>query len=185
MREFLETIEDQLRRLAAEGNDSVPLDDESVAILRRMASSVSVSSAKAGRSPGVLRSDAEKNFVDDVEEVKFLSNTDLSESIMKPNKEKSARGEKITVKQNFSGVAPIPEPQAFNLPDAGKTERWNALREIVLGDKVCAQHVKPGKKNSFWSGKFECKNILLRRSPRSRRRNSGRAICGQGGAIAY
>ena len=29
MREFLETIEDQLRRLAAEGNDSVPLDDES------------------------------------------------------------------------------------------------------------------------------------------------------------
>ena len=101
-----------------------------------MASSVSVSSAKAGRSPGVLRSDAEKNFVDDVEEVKFLSNTDLSESIMKPNKEKSARGEKITVKQNFSGVAPIPEPQAFNLPDAGKTERWNALREIVLGDKV-------------------------------------------------
>lgn len=60
MREFLETIEDQLRRLAAEGNDSVPLDDESVAILRRMASSVSVSSAKAGRSPGVLRSDAEK-----------------------------------------------------------------------------------------------------------------------------
>lgn len=84
--------------------------------------------------------------MDDVEEVKFLSNTDLSESIMKPNKEKSARGEKITVKQNFSGVAPIPEPQAFNLPDAGKTERWNALREIVLGDKVCAQHVKPGKK---------------------------------------
>lgn len=61
MREFLETIEDQLRRLAAEGNDSVPLDDESVAILRRMASSVSVSSAKAGRSPAYCAVTRKKN----------------------------------------------------------------------------------------------------------------------------
>ncbi|MFR6033363.1 MAG: hypothetical protein ACLUKN_09440 [Bacilli bacterium] len=99
MREFLETIEDQLRRLAAEGNDSVPLDDESVAILRRMASSVSVSSAKAGRSLSVLRSDAEK-FRGRCGGVKFLSNTDLSESIMKPNKEKS-RGAKNNGKAKF------------------------------------------------------------------------------------
>lgn len=183
MREFLETIEDQLRRLAAEGNDSVPLDDESVAILRRMASSVSVSSAKAGRSPGVLRSDAEKNFVDDVEEVKFLSNTDLSESIMKPNKEKSARGEKITVKQNFSGVAPIPEPQAFTLPDAGKTERWNALREIVLGDKVCAQHVKPGKKIVFGVGNLNAKIFFCGEAPGADEEIQGEPFVGKAGQL--
>ena len=36
MKEFLETIADELKRMLGEGADSVPLDDDSVRILRRM-----------------------------------------------------------------------------------------------------------------------------------------------------
>ena len=98
-------------------------------------------------------------------------------------KEKSARGEKITVKQNFSGVAPIPEPQAFNLPDAGKTERWNALREIVLGDKVCAQHVKPGKKIVFGVGNLNAKIFFCGEAPGADEEIQGEPFVGKAGQL--
>ena len=62
MREIFETLADELRRASAEGNGFVSLDDESLAILRKFADSANASA---------------DGFVDDVEEVKFVSKTEV------------------------------------------------------------------------------------------------------------
>ena len=66
MKEIFETLSDELRRVAAEGDDFVALDDESLGILKKLSSHLS---PDAGR--------AEEDFVDDVEEVKFVSAEDF------------------------------------------------------------------------------------------------------------
>ncbi len=183
MREFLETIEEQLLRLSAEGNDTVALDDESVEILKRMASSIGNSGDRAGRMSRRAHEKKEENFVDDVEEVKFLSNADLSESIMNQNKEKGAQAGRVVVKRSFEGIAPIPNPTPFTLPDGDKVVRWNALRDIVLGDKVCAQHLKPGKKIVFGIGNLDAKIFFCGEAPGADEEIQGEPFVGKAGQL--
>lgn len=66
MKEFLETIADELKRMLGEGADSVPLDDDSVRILRRMQADELAAEMRSG-----ISSDGEP------EEVKFASAEDL------------------------------------------------------------------------------------------------------------
>ena len=167
MKEIFETLSDELRRVAAEGDDFVALDDESLGILKKLSSHL---------SPDVGR--AEEDFVDDVEEVKFVSAEDFGAIEKAAEKQK-----KIKIVNNSINIKPIPLPSEFTLPQGDKQTRWNALRDIVLSDKVCAEHIRPEKKIVFGVGNLDAKIFFCGEAPGADEEIQGEPFVGKAGQL--
>ena len=163
MREIFETLADELRRASAEGNGFVSLDDESLAILRKFADSANASA---------------DGFVDDVEEVKFVSKTEVEKVKVVKEVEK-----KVKVVDKSLDIAPIPNPTPFKLPEGDKQTRWNALREIVLSDKVCAEHLRPEKHIVFGVGNLDAKIFFCGEAPGADEEIQGEPFVGKAGQL--
>jgi len=191
MNEFLETIKDQLRRFAAEGSDTVSLDDSSVEILRKLAGN-GVSNAEIQQSDlstGVderksqPRKSVVENFVDNVEEVKFVSKVELSTKDDSPVKLSKLKVKKTVKDIEEIQIAPIPMPTPFELPQGDKKTRWLALKEIVLNDKVCLEHVKPTKKIVFGVGNLDAKIFFCGEAPGGDEETIGEPFVGKAGQL--
>ena len=166
MREIFETLADELRRASAEGDGFVSLDDESIAILKKFAN------AKP------LATSGEAGFVDDVEEVKFVSQTEVEKTKFVKEVEK-----KVKVVDKNMDIAPIPNPTPFKLPEGDKQTRWNALKEIVLSDKVCAEHLRPEKKIVFGVGNLDAKIFFCGEAPGADEEIQGEPFVGKAGQL--
>lgn len=149
MKEFLETVADELRRMLNEGCETVALDDDSLKILRRM---------NAEELAAEMR--AEIPSEDEPEEVKFAGVDDL-----KIESKKEQPRERTKIVKNTPNYGTIPPPTPFKLPDATPSEKWSALRDIVLSDPICNAHVKPGKKVVFGVGNLSAKIFFCGEAP--------------------
>ena len=165
MREIFETLADELRRASAEGDGFVSLDDESIAILKKFADA----------KPLAMGDDT---FVDDVEEVKFVSQTEVQKTRVVKEVEK-----KVKVVDKNMDIAPIPNPTPFKLPEGDKQTRWNALKEIVLSDKVCAEHLRPEKKIVFGVGNLDAKIFFCGEAPGADEEIQGEPFVGKAGQL--
>jgi len=162
VREILETIADELRRESAEGDGYVPLDDEALAVLRKLASS-------AGGESG--------DFVDDVEEVKFAAPSAVNLSEIKEE------SKKVKIVKSGEETSDIPNPKPFELPEGGKQERWEALKNIVLSDAECARHLRPEKKIVFGVGNLDAKIFFCGEAPGADEEVIGEPFVGKAGQL--
>lgn len=167
MKEFLETIADELKRMLGEGADSVPLDDDSVRILRRMQADELAAEMRSG-----ISSDGEP------EEVKFASAEDLK---IEAKKEYAPKQVKIVA--STPQPRTIPDPKPFELPDGSPAEKWEALRDLVLSDPVCNAHVKPGKKVVFGIGNLSAKIFFCGEAPGADEEIQGVPFVGRAGQL--
>lgn len=167
MKEFLETIADELKRMLGEGADSVPLDDDSVRILRRMQADELAAEMRSG-----ISSDGEP------EEVKFASAEDLK---IEAKKEYAPKQVKIVASTPQPRTIPAPKP--FELPDGSPAEKWEALRDLVLSDPVCNAHVKPGKKVVFGIGNLSAKIFFCGEAPGADEEIQGVPFVGRAGQL--
>ncbi len=167
MKEFLETIADELKRMLGEGADSVPLDDDSVRILRRMQADELAAEMRSG-----ISSDGEP------EEVKFASAEDLK---IEAKKEYAPKQVKIVASTPQPRTIPAPKP--FELPDGSPAEKWEALRDLVLADPVCNAHVKPGKKVVFGIGNLSAKIFFCGEAPGADEEIQGVPFVGRAGQL--
>lgn len=165
MREIFETLADELRRASAEGNGYVSLDDESIEILRKYAEARPLS-------------DTDETFVDNIEEVKFVSKNEVEKIDTVKEIEK-----KVKVVDKSIDIAPIPNPKPFTLPEGDKQTRWNALRDIVLSDKVCAEHLRPEKKIVFGVGNLDAKIFFCGEAPGADEEIQGEPFVGKAGQL--
>ena len=143
MKEIIETISDELRRIASEGDAFVSLDDKSVEILKKLAGAAA-QEAPQRAAPSQARPQKKavpEEFVDDVKPMEFVSEVDMVKLDGKDDAPK-----KVKIVENIDGIAAIPKPKPFELPEGGKREQWEWLRDRVLNDPVCHEHLKPGKK---------------------------------------
>ncbi len=168
MREVLQTFSDEFKRRSANGEDTIGLTDESLTILRRLASKLSQGDES----------------LEEVEEVVFASAEDsvIVEQEMKKAPKKKMR---IASAPNIAGldIKPIPEPTPFNLPEGTKQERWNWLRDKVLNDTVCHEHLHEGKQVVFGVGNLDAKIFFCGEAPGAEEETQGVPFVGKAGQL--
>jgi uracil-DNA glycosylase family 4 len=136
MRNALNAIADELRRLKAAGVDAVPVTDEGLRRLR---------AAHERLQPAAM--------ADTTEAVAVAAGTAL------------------------------PAPPAIKLPDGDKSARWTALRDMVLNDPVCREHVRPGKKVVFGVGALDADILFVGEAPGAEEEVQGEPFVGPAGQL--
>ncbi len=154
MREALEAITDELRRLKAEGVNAVAVSEESLAQLREAVQAVKTQSVEEPAEPAKAPTSATRP------------------SYQTP---KSAAP---------TGTAPIPaQTPVVKLPEGDKQTRWNALRDLVLNDPVCRAHVRPGKQVVLGVGSLEAKIVFCGEAPGADEEVQGEPFVGPAGQL--
>ncbi|MFP4540206.1 MAG: uracil-DNA glycosylase [Opitutales bacterium] len=80
-------------------------------------------------------------------------------------------------------TAPIPPPPKVVLPEGSREERWAWLRDQVLGDLVCQEHVKPGKQVVFGVGSIEAEILFCGEAPGAEEETQGEPFVGPAGEL--
>ena len=164
MKEAIWALEDELKRLQAEGCEGLSIDDSALEALAKFA----------------RRSDGQE-LPDTPELVKFAQKIDFNPKKLEERRQVMPRKAKV-VADGFQ-IAEIPSPKAFKLPDGDKAARWNALRDIVLGDEVCAQHLRPGKKIVFGIGNLDADIFFCGEAPGADEEIQGEPFVGKAGQL--
>lgn len=166
MREIFETLGDELRRRLVNGETEIDISDESLKILRKLAS-------------------ADAADLDEVKAVEFASAADAVkavEDIKQEQKKKIVVSKKIA-EQNVAGIAPIPAPTLFALPQGTKQQQWDFLREKVLSDPVCKEHLHPNKQIVFGVGNLDAKIFFCGEAPGADEETQGEPFVGKAGQL--
>jgi len=77
----------------------------------------------------------------------------------------------------------LPGPPVVSLPAGDKRTRWTALRDRVLGDKVCRAHVRAGKQVVFGVGDPAAKIFFCGEAPGAEEEQQGEPFVGPAGQL--
>ena len=157
----------ELKRLRAEGEEALPIGEEAVESLAKF--------ARAADGQEVVETPEEIKFAKDVE-------INLKEEAKKL-KEGAAGKIKIVVRGGDFEIDQIPAPKPFVLPGGSKREKWEALREIVLGDEVCNAHLHPEKKVVFGVGNLDADIFFCGEAPGADEEIQGEPFVGKAGQL--
>jgi len=135
MRNALNAIADELRRLKTAGVDTVPVTDEGLRRLRAAHERLRAA-AVAGTTAAAVATESA-----------------------------------------------LPAPPTIELPAGDKYVRWAALRDIVLNDPVCREHVRPGKKVVFGVGALEADIMFVGEAPGAEEEVQGEPFVGPAGQL--
>ena len=170
-REQLLALNEELRRLKAEGRRTVSVSEEALATLRT--SLADEPEEEAGRSG--FATDA--GYVPTRVEMSGVK-PDLQQEIRKYSPATPAPAAVVAK----PAAAPMPAA-TFSLPEGDKTTRWNALREIVLNDKVCKERVYPGKQIVFGVGSVDASIMFVGEAPGGDEEIQGEPFVGRAGQL--
>lgn len=170
MREALDALTEELRRLKAEGVRGMPVSEEALVQLRAVvdqarrggdaSSRAAVVAAPAASAPSVAYPPAES----------------IAPVVPKP----AAR----TGSALPAGIAPVPAtPPVVALPAGDKRTKWAALKQQVLNDPVCLAHVRPGKKVVFGVGDLDAKIFFCGEAPGADEEIQGEPFVGAAGQL--
>ncbi len=156
VREHLLALNDELRRLKADGCRSLTVSEDNLAALR-----------EAVRS--AVGEEAEPEPVSAVAEPPQVSAEQPAVAV--PPLTKSA-------------AAPIPSAApVVLLPEGDKRTRWEALREQVLNNPVCRSHVRPGKKVVLGVGSLDAAIFFCGEAPGAEEEIQGEPFVGPAGQL--
>ncbi|MDP0494641.1 MAG: uracil-DNA glycosylase [Verrucomicrobiota bacterium JB024] len=80
-------------------------------------------------------------------------------------------------------VKPIPAPTPFTLPGGDKQSRWDWLKDKVMNDPVCREHVKPGKKLVLGVGSLDADIFFCGEAPGADEETQGEPFVGAAGQL--
>ena len=165
-REQLLALNEELRRLKADGRRTVSVSEESLATLR-----------------ATLADEPDEAYADAPAPAGAVREAFVPTPSRQPEPTFAARAP-------VSAPAPVaPKPAAplpaatFTLPEGDKATRWNALREIVLNDKVCKEHIHPGKRVVFGVGSVEASIMFVGEAPGGDEEDQGEPFVGRAGQL--
>jgi uracil-DNA glycosylase family 4 len=156
MRRSLAAITSELQRLKAEGNRTVSIPAESVALLR-WAMAKWAPSAAAGPSP-----------------------VPASAGAPVPVPAPVAKVPAVAVPKIESKLPPSP---VVTLPAGDKLARWAALRERVLSDPTCRENVRPGCQVVFGVGNIDARIMFVGEAPGAEEEQQGEPFVGPAGQL--
>ncbi len=165
MRQALQALTDELRRLKNAGVKTVAVSDESVAALHRIVE------ARAKATPGAARSQP-------AELPKPAPAPQPAPKLYEPPPPKPRAAPAEATDPSIPA-----EPPAVVLPTGDKASRWAALREIVLQDATCCAHVRPGKKVVLGVGSLDARIMFVGEAPGAEEEVQGEPFVGPAGQL--
>lgn len=194
MKEIAKTLRDELKRIVAEGNEFIALDDDSVGKLKYLASEIAPKQAKQEQSVKKITIQKREEIRDSeldaltnetFSEIKFETKIDMEK--LKPQTE-DAGTRKLKISRSTSpssslNIAPIPPAKPFQLPEGNKRTKWEFLRDKVLSDEVCNAHIKPEKKVVFGVGNLDAKIFFCGEAPGADEEIQGEPFVGRAGQL--
>lgn len=154
MRASLTAITEELQRLKAAGVRAVPVTDETI---RRLRAQVE------GRRAGDAGS--------------------TTPNVQPEPPRRTAPDATPAERPRPAPAATLPPPPEVNLPAGDKATRWAALREQVLNDPVCRDHVKPGKQVVFGVGNIDARILFVGEAPGAEEEVQGEPFVGPAGQL--
>lgn len=197
MRAELEAVVDELKRWRDAGQEAVYLQPGTLEAIRAKVGEIRAAAppeslpdnqraetapafeAKSGASSGGPRRPRIKQDADIIKD--FISQS-AGES--KAPAKKAAKKSAEAPNQGLpKGVKPIPEPTPFELPEGDKQTQWDWLRDKVLGDEVCNEHLRPGKKVVFGVGDLDADIFFCGEAPGEDEEIQGEPFVGKAGQL--
>lgn len=159
VRDQLLALNEELRRLKAEGRRSVSVTDESIAELR-----AAIDGSRSGFTPDIP-----------------TTVTHAEVSGIKPDLLETSTPARVSVAPKAASALPAPAP--IVLPEGDKLTRWTALRDRVLNDSVCLARVFPGKKVVFGVGNLDAAIMFVGEAPGGDEEDQGEPFVGRAGQL--
>ncbi len=157
MRSQLEAIVEELKRLKREGVEGVYVEDSTLEQLRAMVANRTESEA-ASAAPAT--------------------------AAMPKGPALGSRAGTVALNQKGLPIAPIPkDPPEVVLPEGDKGMRWEALRQQVLNDPVCIEHLNPGAQVVFGLGDIDADIFFCGEAPGGDEEKQGEPFVGRAGEL--
>lgn len=181
MRSQIESLIDELKRLKQEGVEGVYIGDSTLADLR--------ASVGVPNQAGTARAKKESPSAPvqpNISKKQAPVGESLEAMVKQAPAKAAASAAKTQVALNQQGnpIAPIPEtPPEVELPAGDKETRWNALKELVLNDPVCQEHLNPGGQVVFGVGSPEAEIFFCGEAPGGDEEKQGEPFVGRAGEL--
>ncbi|WP_269537674.1 uracil-DNA glycosylase [Cerasicoccus fimbriatus] len=206
MRAQLEAVVEELKRWRDAGQGSVYLEPGTLDALRAKVGEIRAA-APAGSLPDPEASSGQGRKVEpafeaqhqhgqsrrprikqDADVIKdFIANAEKPQSASKPS---TRSGQGVAAKKAAQkgqglpeGVKEIPAPTPFELPEGDKQAQWDWLREKVLTDEVCNEHLRPGKQVVFGVGNLDADIFFCGEAPGEDEEIQGEPFVGKAGQL--
>jgi uracil-DNA glycosylase len=173
MKESLEIVVEELRRLKAEGVTRVHVSDASMTALRQQVARKrkdAGATAPASSSGSAASAAPERRNRADI-----LMNDQGKLPDLKVSTEVA-----VTAVSTPKGTI-LPPPPKVQLPDGDKKVRWDALRDLVLGCPTCNKQVKPGCQVVFGIGSLDADIFFVGEAPGAEEEIAGEPFVGKAG----
>ena len=182
MRAVLQAISDELLRLRAEGETTVPVTEQTLADLRalvksRIAASApeptpsSVSAAASAPAPARRESAVAPAFA-----------SFLAADKGKPAPVAASASARVVLAPAPVAAA-LPAPPIVTLPAGDKAARWAALKELATTNPTCLANVRPGKKAVLGVGSLDAKIFFVGEAPGAEEEIRGEPFVGPAGEL--
>ncbi len=185
MREMLEAVSAELKRLRWEGVDAVYVTEETLARLRLAARSQAPAPA-AAQVPSAHDLVQARSFEGVQQEAKAALAAEYTGgpiSIPSATAGPVRRAPEPAVVVAASPTADVPPPTPFTLPAGSQQEQWNWLKDKVLNDPVCRAHVRPGKHVVLGIGSLEADIFFCGEAPGAEEETQGEPFVGPAGQL--
>ena len=164
MREKLNAVIEELKRLKSEGVKSVFVAEETLDGLR---GALMEPEGPSSKPSGALA---------EAQAFSGLAASQHTETHQVKKTDQSNSKKKDMAEQ-------IPDPPVLKLPDGDKKSRWNWLRERVLNCPECNRHLKPDKKVVFGVGDIEADIFFCGEAPGADEEIQGEPFVGRAGKL--
>lgn len=186
MRQALQALTDELRRLKQSGVKNLAVSDEAVAALRRTIAERAAQTSSASASAPVPPAPPARGSVQfTAPAARQPAQPVADEPRVVPPVVEKARPAPTAPKSSLPpGLAPIPStPPRVVLPAGDKKSRWDALHALVMNDATCAAHVRPGKKIVLGVGSLDAKIMFVGEAPGAEEETVGEPFVGPAGQL--
>ena len=171
MRAVLQAISDELLRLKAEGETTVPVTEETLIGLRALvkARSAAVGPVEAAETPEETRASVGASAAKATSGVQ-ASQPRPATTFVKP----------FPV---APGAPTLPPPPVVTLPEGDKAARWAALHALIAADSVCSRMIPSGKRPALCAGGLNARVFFIGDAPGEEEETTGEPFAGAAGQL--
>ena len=170
MKEQVLAIVDELQRLRKEGETHAFVSEESLQSLRGLQADVGREAASSSEEK-VARKEAIESIPENIRSASVSDFEQILKAEDKPARKREAPSSKL------------PSPPTVILPEGGKQERWEALREIVHNCPTCKANVRDGYKIVFGVGNIDADIFFCGEAPGGDEEEKGEPFVGKAGQL--
>lgn len=171
MRNALQAVTEELRRLKTSGVNTIAVSDEALASIRRVVTARAAGAPSVPKTPPAPITSPAKG-----------TTADVSPPVAAPTT--APRAAPLPAAGLTSVALPkLPAAPEVTLPAGDKATRWAALKAAVVADPVCRANVRAGKKVVLGVGNLDARIMFVGEAPGAEEEIQGEPFVGPAGQL--